>query len=175
MFQKSLWLILTAALSLVADSGAGIRWTVPASWKSQEQRPMRLATYTVPPAQGDQESGEVGVYFFGAGQGGSVQANMDRWIGQFQQADGKSSKDAAKVGNRTIHGLKVTTVDVSGAYTGMAGPRAPQGPPKAAYRLLGAIVEGSQGSIFFKFTGPAKTVAQNQSAFEKMLASLSPE
>jgi len=40
---------------------------------------------------------------------------------------------------------------------------------------LGAIVEGSQGSVFFKFTGPAKTVAQNQSAFEKMLASMSSE
>ena len=136
---------------------------------------MRLATYTVPPASGDQESGECGVYYFGPGQGGSAQANMDRWVGQFQQADGKPSKDAAKVGNRNIHGLKVTTVDVSGSYTGMGGPRAPQGPPKAGYRLLGAIVEGAQGSVFFKFTGPVKTVAQSQSAFEKMLASMSPE
>ncbi len=143
-----------AAISLAADSGAGIRWTT---------------------AAGDHESGECGVYYFGPGQGGSVQANMDRWIGQFQQADGKPSKDAAKVGNRTIHGLKVTTVDVSGSYTGMGGPRAPQGPPKPGYRLLGAIVEGSQGSVFFKFAGPAKTVAQNQSSFEKMLASMSPE
>jgi hypothetical protein len=39
--------------------------------------------------------------------------------------------------------------------------------------LLGAIVEGPQGSLFFKFTGPAKTVGQNQAAFEKVLASLS--
>ena len=175
MHRRSAWLILLAAISLTADSGAGIRWTTPANWKSQEQRPMRLATYTIPPAPGDQESGECGVYYFGPGQGGSVQANMDRWIGQFQQADGKPSKDAAKVGNRNIHGLKVTTVDVSGSYTGMGGPRAPQGPPKSGYRLLGAIVEGSQGSVFFKFAGPAKTVAQNQSAFEKMLASMRSE
>jgi hypothetical protein len=54
----------------------------------------------------------------------------------------------------------------------MGGPRAPAGPPKQSYRLLGAIVEGAQGSIFFKFTGPAKTVAQNQAAFEKILSTL---
>ncbi len=136
---------------------------------------MRLATYTIPPAAGDRDSGECGVYYFGPGQGGSVDANLDRWIGQFVQPDGKSSKDAAKIDKRTIHGLKVTTVEVSGAYSGMGGPRAPQGAPKPGYRLLGAIVEASQGSIFFKFTGPAKTVAQNQTTFEKLLSSLAPQ
>jgi hypothetical protein len=49
------------------------------------------------------------------------------------------------------------------------------GAPKPGYRLLGAIVEGPQGSIFFKFTGPAKTVAQNQTAFDAMLASIGNE
>jgi hypothetical protein len=166
-------LLLTAWLA--ADSGAGIRWDVPSNWKSEAQRPMRLATYTITAAPGDQDNGECGVYYFGPGQGGGVEANLDRWIGQFLQADGKSSKDAAKIAKRTLHGLKVTSVDVSGAYTGMAGPRAPQGAPKPGYRLLGAIVEGSQGSIFFKFTGPSKTIAQNQAAFEKMLATLMPQ
>jgi hypothetical protein len=123
---------------------------------------MRLATYQIP------EGGECAVYYFGQGQGGSVEANIDRWKGQFE-----GSKDAPKVEKRTIHGLKITTLDVSGAYTGMGGPGAPQGPPKQGYRLLGAIVEGPQGSIFFKFAGPMKTVAQNQSAFEKMLSTLS--
>src|SRR5258708_33251989 len=65
MYRRSAWLILLAAISLTADSGAGIRWTTPANWKSQEQRPMRLATYTIPTASGDQESGECGVYYFG--------------------------------------------------------------------------------------------------------------
>lgn len=133
---------------------------------------MRLATYQIRPAPGDQEGGECGVYYFGQGQGGSVQANIDRWIGQFQQSNGKASKDVAKVEKRSIHGLRVTTVDVSGAYTGMGGPAAPEGPPKQSYRLLGAIVEGPQGSVFFKFTGPAKTVAENESIFEKMLSTL---
>jgi hypothetical protein len=160
--------LLFASGLLVADSGGGIHWTVPASWKAEAQRPMRLATYMAAPG------GECGVYFFGAGQGGSVDANLDRWIGQFEQADGKASRAAAKTVKRAIHGLQVTTVDVSGAYTGMGGPTTQPGPAMPGYRMLGAIVEGPQGSIFIKFTGPAKTIAANQAAFEKMLASLEP-
>jgi hypothetical protein len=168
MLRRIISSICLLALWLVADTGAGIQWSVPSNWKAEAQRPMRLATYTIPPAAGDQEPAECGVYYFGQGQGGSVEANMTRWIGQFQ------SKEAAKRDQRTIHGLKVTTVDVSGAYSGMGGPMAKaQAPPKPNYRLLGAIVEGPQGSIFFKFTGPAKTIAQSQPAFEKLIASLS--
>ena len=158
--------LLLAIVCLAADSGAGVQWTTPANWKAEAERPMRLATYTVAPGA------ECGVYFFGSGQGGSVEANLDRWIGQFLQADGKPSKAAAKIDQRAIHGWRVTTVDVSGAYTGMAGPTAQPGPALSGYRLLGAIVEGPQGSIFFKFTGPEKTVAANQSAFGKMLETL---
>lgn len=159
---------LLAAVALFADSGAGVRWTMPTSWKAEAQRPMRLATYTVTP------DAECGVYYFGQGQGGSVEANLDRWIGQFLQADGKPSKAAAKIAKRTVHGFSVTTVDVSGSYTGMGGPTAQPGPAASGYRLLGAIVGAPQGSIFFKFVGPAKTVAANQMAFDKMLASLEP-
>ena len=172
MLRRTVVIVLAAALGCAADSGAGLRWNPPANWKGEAQRPMRLATYTIAHAAADTENGECGVYYFGPGQGGSVEANLDRWIGQFLQSDGKASKSAAKVENRTLHGLKITTVDVSGAYTGMGGPMAQPGAPARGYRLLGAIVEGPQGSVFFKFTGPAKTVAQNQSAFAKMLDSL---
>jgi hypothetical protein len=173
MFKRTIPLILAMAFVLFADSGAGLRWTPPQNWKSEAPRPMRLTTYSVPHAAGDADNGECGVYYFGAGQGGSVEANLDRWIGQFLQADGKPAKQVAKVGKRVVHSMKITTVDVSGAYTGMAMGQT--GAPKPGYRLLGAIVEGPQESIFFKFTGPAKTVAQNQTAFDAMLASIGNE
>jgi len=160
--------LLVWTMWLFADTGAGLRWTMPPGWKAEAQRPMRLATYTVAPGA------ECGVYYFGSGQGGSVDANLDRWIGQFLQADGKPSKAAAKIAKRTAQGLSITTVDVAGAYTGMGGPTAQPGAAMPGYRLLGAIVEGPQGSIFFKFTGPAKTLAANQAAFDKMIASLGP-
>jgi hypothetical protein len=44
--------------------------------------------------------------------------------------------------------------------------------PKSGYRMLGAIVEGPEGNVFFKLTGPAKTVATAQDEFQAMLKSL---
>jgi hypothetical protein len=148
------------------EAVAGLSWTPPGAWKSAGQKPMRVATYTVPAAAGDNEAGECAVYYFGQGQGGGVQANLDRWVGQFQQASGK------RTGTKTIHGLNVTTVDVSGTYMGMGGPMAASHTAKNGYRLLGAIVEGPEGAVFFKFTGPAKTVAASQPTFDKMLETL---
>ena len=45
-------------------------------------------------------------------------------------------------------------------------------PKKTGYRLLGAIVEGPSGEVFFKLTGPAKTVAAAQGEFQTLLKSL---
>jgi hypothetical protein len=164
--------LLTAGVA-AADTAAGIEWTMHAAWKSEGARPMRAVTYRVPAASGDPEDGECGVFYFGSGQGGSVDDNLKRWIGQFVQPGGKSSEQAARVQKQTINGLSVTTVDVSGAYTGAAGPMAAAKTSKPGFRLLGAIVEAPQGAVFFKFTGPAKTVAANQTAFQGMLKSLS--
>ena len=130
---------------------------------------MRAATYPVAPAQGDQDAAECVVYFFGLGQGGSIQANIDRWEGQFKTPGGKSVP--AKVTKSTIHGLPVTTIDVSGEYSGMAGPAAAAPVRVSGYRLLGAIVESPGGNVFIKFTGPAKTMAANQPKFQQLLES----
>src|SRR5207302_2044911 len=122
---KFLIVSFIAALSLCsAESAASLTWTAPASWKNLGSRPMRAATYVVPAAPGEKEDGECGVFYFGPGQGGSVEANLDRWINQFEQPDGRPSKQAAQVRKRTIHGIAITTVDVSGAYSGMGGPMA---------------------------------------------------
>ena len=129
---------------------------------------MRAATYPVAAVAGDREGAECVVYFFGVGQGGSVQANVDRWAGQFKGPAGKAA--SAKVTKIAIHGLSVTTIDVAGDYSGMAGPTAaPVAVP--GYRLLGAIVEGQDGNIFIKFAGPAKTMAANAAKFQQLLNS----
>lgn len=122
---------------------------------------MRAATYTVP------DDGECIVNYFGPGQGGPVDANLKRWISQVE-----GGEKTAKTAKRTVHGLNVSTVDVSGSYAGMAGPMAQSHSAKPGYRLLGAIVETPQGSVFFKFTGPAKTVAANQAKFDAMINSI---
>jgi hypothetical protein len=156
-----------------AQSAAGLRWSAPPDWKSEAPRPMRAATYTVPPAGGDSSGGEVVLNYFGAGQGGTIEANIERWKGQVQGPDGKPAP--ATVAKRTVHGISMTTIDASGAYSGMGGPMAASAKAVAGYRLLGAIVEGPSGNVFVKFAGPAKTVAANRQKFEQLLASFEKE
>ena len=133
---------------------------------------MRVATYAVAPAPGDKIGAECAIYFFGAGQGGSVDANIERWKDQFRAPDGKPA--VAQVAKRTMQGLTITTIDTSGTYSGMGGPLAAQ-PAVADYRLLGAILEGSDGNLFVKFTGPAKTIAANRQKFDQLIASFHPD
>jgi hypothetical protein len=160
------------SIGLLAESAAGLHWTAPPGWKAEAAQPMRAATYTIAPAPGDKASGECGVYFFGAGQGGSVDANLDRWKGQFRGPGGKPA--AAHVARRTAGGLTITTIDTSGDYSGMGGPLA-SARAVAGYRLLGAIVEGRGGNLFIKFTGPTRTVAANAQKFQQLLASFRQE
>src|SRR5262249_22933441 len=57
---------------------------IPETWKKREPKSnTRLAEYEVPAVKGDKESGEFVVFYF-SGQGGSVDDNVKRWIGQFE-------------------------------------------------------------------------------------------
>jgi hypothetical protein len=165
--------VLLLVSSSFANSAAGLTWTKPKGWQTEAARPMRAATYTIARAAGDAASAECVVYFFGAGQGGNVQANLERWRGQMLGGDGKPAE--AKITKRTIHGLAVTTIDAPGGYTGMGGPMAPSRSVQNNYCLLGAIVEGPGGNVFVKFTGPAKTIAASQAEFERLLNSFDKE
>ena len=165
------------SFSARAESAGGLGWTPPASWKVDAPKPMRAATYRIEPTAGDADVGECAVFYFGPGQGGDVDANIKRWIGQFSQPDGKPSEPLAKTQKRKINGLDVTTIDLSGTYAGSMGPAGPMSPTKVSkpgYRLLGGIVEGPQGPIFFKLTGPTKTIKAAQPSFEKLLSSVKP-
>lgn len=171
--MRILCAVLLLIASLLAESVAGLKWTAPANWKSEPLRPMRAATYSVPTAAGDTANAECVVYFFGVGQGGSVEANLDRWKGQIVGPDGRPAE--ATIAKRTVHDLPVTTIDSSGDYTGMGGPMAASKSVHSNYRLLGAIIEGPGGNVFIKFTGPAKTIAARKSEFEQLLNSFDKE
>jgi len=166
-----LWIGLCSVM-ILAESAGGLQWTTPEGWKNEGALPMRAATYAVAPAAGDKAGAECAVFYFGSGQGGSIDANLERWKGQFQGPGGKPA--AAQIAKRTLHGLNVTTIDTAGEYSGMSGPMAGSSRGVPGYRLLGAIVEGPRGNVFVKFTGPAKTIAANQQKFEQLLGSFQP-
>ena len=136
-----------------------LHYKAPDGWvKEQTTSSMRVAQYKLPRADGDPEDAWLVVYYFGATQGGAVQANIDRWISQMQQPDGGASKDKAKTETSTVNGLKVTSVDVSGTYTAEMAPGSGTMHNDANYRLHAAVIETPKGNYFVKLVGPAKTM-----------------
>ena len=107
------------------------------------------------------------------GAGGTVEANIDRWYGQFTQPDGTSTKDRATTKKIDVAGCKVTLVDIPGTYKDSpGGPFAGgQAVERPGYRMLAAIVQtgGDQGNHFLKFYGPAATVEKHAAGFQKMV------
>ena len=155
--------------SAVEKSFGPIKAKVPAEWIEQTpSSSMRKAQYALPKVAGDGEDGELAVFYFGLGQGGSVEANIERWIGQISQPDGSSSKDKAKTNKKEIGGMPVTLVDVSGTYS--AGMMS-NAPPRQGYRMLAAVAETAEGPWFFKLTGPEKTIAKWSSSFDQFIGS----
>jgi len=111
------------------------------------------------------------------GAGGSIQANIDRWCGQFTQPDGGDTKAKTVTKTFKVAGTTVTMVDIPGTYLDQpggpfAGGKAIQRP---AYRMLAGIVETPDaGNYFLKFYGPAATVEKHAEGFKKMLESMVP-
>lgn len=154
-----------------APNAGTLRWTDPASWRrGTPSSAMRRAQYTVPGA-GPNTDGELTVFWFGAGQGGSIESNLSRWYGQFEQPDGRPSAALATRQSRTSHGLAVTVTRVEGRFTGSGMPGAAHAGPLDGYALLAAIVETPNGPWFFKLTGPRGTLAAAAPAFDEMVAS----
>jgi len=149
---------------------AGVSWSVPSEWETGPERPMRVATYWV--GQGSNQ-GDCAVFFFGPGQGGTVEDNISRWIGQFKETDGSDPKDKAAIIKETVAGLPVTLIDLAGTYTAsMGGPMSGQKEDRPNYRMLGAIIEAPQGPVFFKLTGPQDVVTAAQDQFSQLVHSV---
>ena len=168
-------LLLVALLAPAALAGettrteaVGLRFAVPAAWtRVPAPSDVRAAEWRLPRATGDAEDGEVILFFFGAGKGGSAAENLERWYGQFTPADGRPARDAAVITQRTVRALRVTSVDLAGAYRST-----PSGAPKPGFHLLAAVIEGPGGPWFLKVVGPEATVAAAREGFEGVLASL---
>jgi hypothetical protein len=162
----------TLALSIAVQSGT-LHFTAPPSWKARAATSsMRVAEFAVPAAAGDSEDGEVVVYFFG-GSGGSVDANIERWIGQFRSATGGSVPPPARTSS-VVNQLKITAIDISGTYIAEVRPGAAERFNKPNFRMRAAVVETPKGPYFVKFTGPERTVAHALTSgdFDRFVKSL---
>jgi hypothetical protein len=130
----------------------------PAEWTWQQPTSsMRKAQLSAPGKDG---AADVVFFYFGPGGAGGVQANVDRWIGQFKELNKK------EITSNTTGGVNVTYVEAEGTF--MDGPPFGEKVAKEGYGLLGAIIEAKGGAIFIKMTGPEKTVSKSKGDFVKM-------
>jgi len=152
-----------------APAAGPLKFSAPSDWVSETPTSsMRQAQYRLPRAQGDTEDAELVVFYFQGG-GGGVQANIDRWIGQFTKADGSAANSIAKTSHKTSHGIPITIVDVSGTYVAGMGSMMTDSKGKPNFRMLAAVAESSSGPWFFKLIGPAKTIGKWESSFQTFL------
>jgi hypothetical protein len=130
---------------------------------------MQKARYAAPPKGGDSEGATVTVFYFGPGMGGSVEANIDRWIGQFKDLDRKTVKQS----ERSAGGLTQHIVEIpAGRFESSMMRGMPAQTAKDQWGMLGAVVEAPSGKYFFKMVGPKNTVNGNRAAFFELLDSI---
>lgn len=149
-----------------------LRFTAPDGWQAvPPTSQMRKAEFRLPRADGDSEDAELAVFHFGAGMGGGVQANLDRWVGQIAQPDGSDSHAKMHVDHESVRQMPLTVLDVSGTYVASLMPGSPEHFDKPGFRMLAAVVESPGGDWFVKLTGPARTVEKWEDAFREYVNS----
>jgi hypothetical protein len=116
---------------------------------------MRKAQFRLPKAEAEAKDAELVVFFFPGG--GSVQSNLDRWIGQFEQPDGRESKDVAKIETEKVGRSTITFLDISGTVktTSMTDGSLINEPNQ---RMIAAIIEDEGSFHFVKASGGVATI-----------------
>lgn len=151
-------------------NGGGITFEVPAGWKSSRpSSSMRRAQLAIPPAAGDKEAGEVVLFAFPGGAG-SVEANIERWAGQFRDANDAPPKAVTK--KEKGKNTEVTRVEVSGRYVAPLMPGSREAVDKPNFKLVGAIVVTPDVSYFLKAVGPDATMKAAAKDFDALIASM---
>jgi hypothetical protein len=146
-----------------SDEPPALTWDVPRGWQTAPNpNAMRLATYR-PSAEAGNEA-EITV----ARAGGTADANIERWLGQFDSA-GLEKRTQMKV-----HGLDVSVVEVTGTYLGGAMMPGAASASHPGWTLVGAIVPTAGSAYFFKLVGPAAQVKAARASFDQLVGSVAP-
>jgi hypothetical protein len=144
--------------SAAADPPA-LTWKIPEGWQeAPSPNAMRLATYKVP--------GGVEVSISRAG--GATEANIQRWVGQFDNVGREVHAE------KTVHGVRVVTVDVAGTFVGGGMSAGTPAEPRPDWAMVGAVLESRTPPYFFKMTGPAAAVHAAHPAFDRLVDTITP-
>lgn len=173
MIRMALALAVLLVPATITVNAQTLRYDAPDEWNElTPASSMRVTEFQLPRVAGDAEDVELAVFYFG-GSGGSVEANLQRWVSQMEQPDGRSSFEVAATTGFDANGLAVTVLDVAGTYVAAVRPGSPTQLNKPGFRLLAAVVETPEGPYFFKLTGPARSVGRWDRPFAAFLRTVS--
>ncbi len=157
-------LLLAASLAWAAGQVTtfqGLASEVPAEWISgQPSSTMRLLQFDIPGAEGT-EGAQFVLYYFGPGQGGALDANLERWASQFSGPDGKPVEPVV---TPLKSAMPATLVELRGNYARNVG-MGQSGDALPDRMLLAALVETPEGNLYPQLHGPAELVASQRQAF----------
>ncbi len=155
-----------------APSAGGLNFVEQAGWVSETPASsLRHRQYKLPSVEGDDEPGELVVFYFHGG-GGTAAANIERWCGMFAQDDGTSSREAAVVTEEEVDGMKLTHLDLTGRYIAEMNPGEGVRHNKPEMRMLATIVECSGGPYYIKAVGPKATMDRWAESYDAFIDAL---
>lgn len=161
------WTLSTESSDPARIEVGGLSFPKPTTWLWQ--RPtmqFRTLQYVVPgPGGEDGGAAELVVSLFPGGDGGPIDANIDRWTRQFRGADGSPATPVRE--ELTVAGIKVSLIELKGAYQGMGAAA-----PRPGQMQLGAIVQAPGRNLFFRINGPERTVEQQRGPFRALVDGL---
>jgi hypothetical protein len=144
---------------------AGIQLAAPPGWETRPPGSALIAAeFSLPRADGDDTDGRLTI----STAGGTVEANIDRWKGQFDPQPQEASQEEIDVA-----GKKVTIVDLSGDFNDQRGPFAPA-VKRPGYRMIAAVIPADGQLHFVKATGPQNTIAKHSDAIQQFIRSVAP-
>lgn len=146
-----------------------IELTAPKRWEKIEPRFRMIdAEYQIPAVESE-IAGRLTIM----GAGGSIEANMDRWKGQFIPPSGQTIDDISKVTKMKVAGQTVHLLDVHGTFNDRPPRLQSGGTKRENYRMLAAIIETEKfGNYFVKFYGNKATVDKAEAEFKALLNSM---
>ncbi len=128
--------------------------------KQQVTSQMRAAQLTYDHEDEKLKDVDLIFFYFGESNGGGTDANINRWVGQFQ-GEPEKKLETKKLGDK-----EVTFLTATGTYLeSSGGPFSGNKTAREKYTMLAAILPSDKGWVFLKLTGPADSVAAMKEAF----------
>jgi hypothetical protein len=131
---------------------------------------MRKSQWKLPSSDAALKPAEVIV--FSMPGGGSVEDNFDRWCKQFEQPDGRPSRERATTAVRRVGPFVVHEISVAGRYVAETPPGSGVRLDEPDWAVFAAVIEGPGGPYYVKAVGPGATLTEVRPSWDAFIGGL---